>query len=202
MYSFLFIFFVVFHFGAVLVSEIQKEQPPLPMPVSPRPLFFTAPCLFPPSLAFYCPMPFSPLSHFLLPDACLPPPSLFTAPCLSLPHHFLLPAPCLFFPSHFLLPHATVMGLSAEFLTVFYVKILRLVLAKHEVWHFHMEWRRMCQISFWNRKSGLVLLSFARPLLCASRYSSIALASKMMLLGNLVFFIDIIVLHTHIHEKK
>ena len=33
---------------------------------------------------------------------------------------------------------------------------------------------------FWNRKSGLVLLSFGRPLLCASRYSSIALASKMM----------------------
>ena len=46
--------------------------------------------------------------------------------------------------------------------------------------HFHMEWRRMCQISFWNQKSGLVLLSFARPLLCASRYSSIALASKRM----------------------
>ena len=59
------------------------------------------------------------------------------------------------------------MVLSTKFLMVFCMKVLRVVLAKHEVWHFYVDWRCIClsKSKIWSPKCAV----FARPLpMCIS----------------------------------
>ena len=59
------------------------------------------------------------------------------------------------------------MVLSTKFLMVFCMKVLRVVLAKHEGWHFYVDWRCIClsKSKIWSPKCAV----FARPLpMCIS----------------------------------
>ena len=69
------------------------------------------------------------------------------------------------------------MVLSTKFLMVFCMKVLRVVLAKHEGWQFYVDWRCIClsKSKIWSPKCAV----FARPLPMCISVSSVASCSKI-----------------------